>query len=153
MNDLSLDVTIFQAVSIDFWPIQKNDGEAYPACFDLHFQSGLLALTHAAMSDWVLVTPTLIRIAVPGLVNIDQFHEGLVLGGALRNVFVELRCAAIIDRGILTACAEVKKELHTLFEQPSSHGAGQEDNESDDSVLDVSGNEKLSEGQIHGKAQ
>lgn len=36
----------------------------------MHVESGLLALTHAAMSDWVLVTPRLIRIAAPGLANI-----------------------------------------------------------------------------------
>lgn len=136
MNNLILDRTIVYAGPIDFWPIQEKGGHSYPACFDLHFESGLLALTHAAMSDWVLVTPTLIRIAVPGLVNMDQFHEGLALGGALRNALVELRCAAIIDRGILTACGEVKDQLQSLSDEPdSSCGVEEEDNEFDDPVL------------------
>lgn len=136
MNNLILDRTIVYAGPIDFWPIQQKGDHSYPACFDLHFESGLLALTHAAMSDWVLVTPTLIRIAVPGLVNMDQFHEGLALGGTLRNALVELRCAAIIDRGILTACGEVKDQLQSLSEEPdSSCGVEEEDNEFDDPVL------------------
>ena len=114
MPDLILDSSILQAEARDFWPTQEKGRGALPACFDLAFGSGHLKLTHAAMPDWVLVTPELIRIAVPEIVNMQVFRGAMAIGGALRTAFVDLRCAAIVDRGILTACGEVKAELQSL---------------------------------------
>jgi len=135
MNDLILDCTIVHAGPIDFWPIQEKGRRAVPACFDLLFGSGHLRLTHAAMQDWVFVTPELIRIAVPQVVNMDLFRKGMAIGGALRAALADLRCAAIVDRGILTACGEVKHELQSLSEEPSNRGADREEIDFDDPVL------------------
>lgn len=114
MNDLILDRTIRQARPLDFWPLQAKGQVALPACVDLFFGSGLLRLKHVSMQDWFLLTPELIRIAAPTVVNIEHLHKGLAIGGVLRNALVELRCAAIIDRGIMTACLDVKNELQNL---------------------------------------
>lgn len=135
MNDLILDDSILHATPIDFWPIQEKGLAAIPACFDLAFGSGHLKLIHAPMQDFVLVTPQFVRIAIPPIVNIERLHEELVVGEPLRNALVELRFAAIIDRGILTACGEVKDQLQSLSERPNNRDAGQEDNESDDPVM------------------
>lgn len=126
MNDLILDRTITHAEALDFWPTQEKGRRAIPACVDLSFESGILKLTHAAMQDWVLVTPGHILIALPGAVSMTHFHKALAVGGALRNAFVELRCAAIADRGILTACSEVKNELRNLSEEPNHRGVARE---------------------------
>lgn len=134
MNDLILDPTIVYAGLLDFWPTQNKGHGAVPACLDLSL-SGLLRLTHAPMQDWVLVTPEFIRIAVPGIVNMDHFHRGLAVGGALRTALVGLRCAAIADRGILTASGEVRHELQGLSEGPSSRGADRGEIDYDDPVL------------------
>lgn len=135
MNDLILDRTIDSARPLDFWPTQKKGNDACPACFDLHLEPGVLALTHAAMSDWVLITPTRVRIVLPSLVNMDQLHKKLAVGGALRNVLVDLRCAAIIDRGILAACNAVKNELKTISDQASGPGTGADVVLSDDPIF------------------
>jgi hypothetical protein len=135
MYDLILDQTIVSAKPIDFWPMQQKGDHAFPACFDLHLEPGLLALTHAAMPDSMLITSTVIRIAAPGLVNMDQLHKQLAFGGALRSALVDLRRAAIFDRGIFAACSAVKNELETLSEAQSSCSAAQDRNESCDLTL------------------
>ncbi|WP_371422310.1 hypothetical protein [Tardiphaga sp.] len=128
MNDLTLDSTILQARPLDFWPLQAKGHEAFPACVVLFLGSGLLTLAHVSMSDWLLVTPKLIRIAAPNVVNIEHFQDSLAIGGALRNALIELRCAAIIDRGILAACSDVNNELQNLtyrklIQQPQHAGS------------------------------
>lgn len=135
MSDLTPDQTIVQARPLDFWPIQEKGQAALPACLDLLYGSGHLRLTYAQMEDWVLVTPELIRIAVPEVVNTDLFRSGMAAGGALRKALVDLRCAAISDRGILTACGEVTKELQRLCEQPDCRGADHVDYAFDDPVM------------------
>lgn len=114
MNDLILDSSLLQARPLDFWPIQIKGQQACPACMELFFGSGALRLTYVLMSNWFLVTPELIRIAAPTVVNIKHLHEGLAIGGTLRNALIDLRCAAIIDRGIMAACGDVKNELLKL---------------------------------------
>lgn len=114
MNDLILDRTILHARPMDFWPLQVKGEEVFPACVDLFTASGLLRLTHIAMSDWFLVTPELIRVAAPTVVNIEHLHASLATGGALRSALVELRCAAIVDRGIMAACVKLSKEMEKL---------------------------------------
>lgn len=135
MSDLIPDQTIVQARLLDFWPIQAKGRAALPPCLDLLYGSGHLRLTYAQMEDWVLVTPELIRIAVPEIANMDLFRNRMGVGGALRKALVDLRCAAIADRGILTACGEVKKTLQSLAEQPDGRGADPVDNEFDDPVM------------------
>lgn len=114
MNDLILDRTILYARPLDFWPLQAKGKEVLPACIDLFIASGLLRLTHISMSDCFLVTPELIRIAAPTVVNIEHLHASLATGGALRNALVELRCAAIVDREIMAACVKLSKEMDKL---------------------------------------
>lgn len=114
MNELILHRTILQATPLDFWPLQAKGREAFSAYIDLFFGTGVLRLAHVSMSDWLLVTPELIRIAAPTVVNIEHFHDGLAIGGALRKALIELRCAAIIDRGILAACSDVNNEMQKL---------------------------------------
>jgi hypothetical protein len=135
MNDLILDHKIIHAGPLDFWPIQEKGRGAVPACFDLLYGSGHLRLTHATMQDWVFVTPELIRITLPEVVNMTLFRKGMAIGGALRAALVDLRCAAIVDRGILSACGEVRHELQSLAEPPTSPGVDQEANEFDDPVM------------------
>lgn len=135
MTDLIPDHTIIHARSLDFWPIQEKGRAAMPACFDLLYGSGRLRLTYAEMQDWVFVTPELIRIAVPGVVNMDLFSKGMAVGGGLRKAMVDLRCAAIADRGILTACGAVRHELQSLAEPPKSGGVDEGTNEFDDPVM------------------
>ena len=114
MHDLILDSSILEAEARDFLPLQEKGRSALTPCFDFSFGTGHLKLTYATMSDWVLVTPERIRLAVPSIVNMERFRKGMAVGGALRNALVDLRCAAIIDRGILTACGEVNTELQGL---------------------------------------
>ncbi len=114
MTDLIPDHSIIHARPLDFWPIQEEGRAAIPACFELLYGSGQLRLTHTEMEDCVLVTPDLIRIAVLCVVNMERFRKGMAVGGALRNALVDLRCAAIVDRGILTACSEVNAALQGL---------------------------------------
>jgi len=135
MSELILDPTIIHAGQLSCWPIQERGRPALPACFDLALGSGLLKLTHAAMPDWVMVSTEHIRIAMPDAVNITLLREALGTGGILRSALVDLRWAAISDRGILTACGEVKKTLHSLAEQPDGRGADHDDNEFDDPVM------------------
>ena len=135
MNELTLDPTILHAGPLNCWPIQEKGRSALPACFDLTLGSGLLTLTHAAMPDWVMVSSEHIRIAMPDAVNITRLREALVTGGILRSALVDLRWAAISDRGILTACGEVKKTLQSLAEQPDGRGTDPVDNEFDDPVM------------------
>jgi hypothetical protein len=132
MNRLILDDTVVQASLPHFWPIQQMGQSAVPACLDLSFESGLLRLAHTPMQDWFVVTAAVARIAVPGLVNMDRFHTALAHGGALRNALIKLRIAAIIDRGVFAACADVKHELQLLSEQP---GVDEESCEAEDPVL------------------
>lgn len=135
MSDLIPDQTIVQARLLDFWPIQAKGRAALPPCLDLLYGSGHLRLTYAQMEDWVLVTSELIRIAVPEIANMDLFRNGMGVGGALRKALVDLRCAAIADRGILTACGEVKLELQSLCAQPDGSGGDRDDNDCDDPVM------------------
>jgi hypothetical protein len=135
MNELTLDPTILQAGPLDCWPIQEKGRSALPACFDLTLGSGLLTLTHAAMPDWVMVSTEHIRIAMPEAANITRLREALGIGGILRSALIDLRWAAISDRGILTACGEVKKTLQRLADQPDGRGADPVDNEFDDPVM------------------
>lgn len=135
MSELILDPTIIHAGPLSCWPIQERGRPAVPACFDMALGSGLLKLTHAAMPDWVMVSTEHIRIAMPDAVNITLLREALGTGGILRSALVDLRWAAISDRGILTACGEVKKTLQSLAEQPDGRGADHDDNELDDPVM------------------
>jgi hypothetical protein len=135
MPDLIPDHSIIHARPLDFWPVQEKGRAAVPACFDLLYGSGHLRLTYAEMQDWVFVTPELIRIAVPEVVNMDLFRKGMAAGGSLRKALVDLRCAAIADRGILTACGAARHELQSLAELPRSGGVAEEANELDDPVM------------------
>lgn len=135
MNELTLDPTILHAGPLNCWPIQEKGRSALPACIDLTLGSGLLKLTHAAMPDWVMVSTEHIRIAMPEAVNITLLREALGSGGILRSALVDLRWAAISDRGILTACGEVKKTLQSFAEQPDGRGADHDDKEFDDPVM------------------
>ena len=135
MNELTLDSTIIYAGPLNCWPIQEKGRSALPACFDLTLGSGLLTLTHAAMPDWVMVSTEHIRIAMPEAVNLTRLREALGTGGILHSALVDLRWAAISDRGILTACGEVKKTLQSLAEQPDGRGADPVDDEFDDPVM------------------
>jgi len=134
MTDLIPDHSIIHARSLDFWPIQEKGRAAIPACFELLYGSGHLRLTYAEMQDWVFVTPELIRIAVPEVANMDLFRKAIAAGGVLRKTLVDLRCAALADRGVLTACGEVRHELQSLVEPPNST-ADHEDNDFDDPVM------------------
>ena len=134
MNELTIDTTVLHAGPLNCWPIQEKGHSALPACFDLTLGSGLLTLTHAAMPDWVLVSTEHIRIAMPDAVNITLLRKALDTGGTLRSALIDLRWAAISDRGILTACGEVKKTLQSLAEQPDGSGVDRDDNEFDDPV-------------------
>jgi len=135
MNDLAFDPSIVHAKLRDFWPIQRVGQIASPAYLELSFGSGLLKLTHISMTDWVLVTPDFARIIAPGLTNMIRFQLGLGLGGALRNAFVELRCAGIIDRGIFSACQNVRDELELLLDHPSCRPVHQGNDEASGSQL------------------
>ncbi len=135
MNELILDSTILHAGQLSCWPIQERGRPPLPACFDLALGSGLLKLTHAAMPDWVMVSTEHIRIAVPDAVNITLLRKALGTGGVLRSALVDLRWAAISDRGLLTACGEVWKKLQSLAEQPDGRGAERDDNKFDDPVM------------------
>ena len=124
MDDLILDRTIRNAGAIDFRSIPGTGLSLdLTACLDLFYGTGLLGLTHVAMESWVVVTPELVRIAVPEALNVNLFREGLAVGGALRNALVELRCAAIVDRGTLAACCDVNSKLQSLTEQESIRSA------------------------------
>lgn len=135
MNEITLDHTILQAGPLNCWPIQEKGRSALPACFDLSLRSGLLKLTHAAMPDWVMVSTEHICIAMPESVNITLLRAALGTGGILRSALVDLRWAAISDRGILTACGEVKKTLQSLAGQPDGRGVDRDDDELDDPVM------------------
>ena len=136
MNDLTFDHTILHATAVDLWPIQKKGCPSLPACFELAYGSGLLKLIHAAMPDWLIVTPEHIRIAAPEAMNMTLFREELAVGGALRAALVNLRCAAIVDRGTLAECIKVRQALQSLAEQqPVGRSLEEEDHEFDDPVM------------------
>jgi hypothetical protein len=135
MSELILDPTVLHVGPLNCWPIQEKGRSALPACIDLTLGSGLLKLTHAAMPDWVMVSTEHIRIAMPDAVNITLLRKALDTGGTLRSALVDLRWAAISDRGILTACGEVKKTLQSFVEQPDSCGTDHDDAEFDDPVM------------------
>ena len=131
MDDLILDRTIRNAGAIDFRSIPGTGLSLdLTACLDLFYGTGLLGLTHVAMESWVVVTPELVRIAVPEALNVNLFREGLAVGGALRNALVELRCAAIVDRGTLAACCDVNSKLQSLTEQESIRSADRDGSKS-----------------------
>ncbi|KQT12620.1 MULTISPECIES: hypothetical protein [Bradyrhizobium] len=135
MSELILDPTVIHAEQRDCWPIQERGRPALPPCFDLALGSGLLKLTHAAMPEWVTVSTEHVRIAMPDAVNITLLRKALGTGGVLRSALVDLRWAAISDRGILTACGEVKKQLQSLAEQPGRRGTDHDDAEFHDPVM------------------
>lgn len=114
MPDLTIDSSILEAAARDFLPLQEKGDSALTPCLDLWFGTGSLNLAYAEMPDRVLVTPERILIAIPWVVNMERFRKGMAVGGALRNALVDLRCAAIIDGGILTACGAVNAELQDL---------------------------------------
>lgn len=135
MNELTLDPTVLHVGPLSCWPIQERGRPALPACFDLALGSGLLKLTHAAMPDWVTVSTEHVRIAMPDAVNVTLLRKALGTGGVLRSALVDLRWAAISDRGILTACGQVKKQLQSLAEQQDDRGTDHDDNEFDEPVM------------------
>ena len=136
MNDLILDHTILQATVFDLWPIQQKGGPSLPACIELAYGSGLFKLIHAAMPDWLMVTPEHIRIAAPEAMNMTLFRKELAVGGSLRSALVNLRCAAIVDRGILAECVKVRQALQSLAgQQPVGRALEDEDHDFDNPVM------------------
>lgn len=135
MKELILDHTILRAAPIDLWPIQQKGHDAIPASFDLLFESGLLQLGHTPVRDWALLTPQSVRIVVPTIIDIGELHKSLAAGGALRDAFVKLRCAAILDRGILTACSQVQSELGNLCKEMRKRWAYQAASDFEDPTL------------------
>ncbi len=136
MNTLTIDPTILHATAFDLWPIQQKGCPSLPACFELAYGSGLLKLIYTAMPDWLTVTPEHIRIALPEAMNMTLLRKELAVGGALRSALLNLRCAAIVDRGILAECVKVRESLQRFAEQhPVRRGLKEENDDFDDPVM------------------
>jgi hypothetical protein len=63
-----------------------------------------------------VVMPEYVRFDARGPLAPDVLRRDLAVGGALRKLIVELRCAALIDRGLLTACQAFSSKLESLVE-------------------------------------
>lgn len=89
-------------------------------CLDFYFESGLLEPVHVSIVDPYAIFPKHARFDVHGPFDPDILRRDLAVGGALGNLLVELRRAALIDRGLLAACEACSIRLESLIENGES---------------------------------
>ena len=113
---LVIDDSIEQARTTLVWI--KQHGDSKP-CLELSFESGILKLIHAPILHLFVITHESVRFEVSGALDPSNLRAGLVPGADLRRSIDEVRCAALIDRAVLTACRNFTATLDTMYSRSS----------------------------------
>jgi hypothetical protein len=116
MHDLNIHCSIEDAEWPDFVALYgDDDASSEIPCLDFYFISGLLELVHVPMVEAYVIFPEHARFDMRGPFDPDILRRDLAVGGAVRNLLVELRRAALIDRGLLAACEACSTRLDILI--------------------------------------
>jgi hypothetical protein len=81
-------------------------------CLDFYFEFGLPKLVHVSIVEPYVIFPKYARF--------DILRRDLAVGSTIRKLLVELRGAALVDRGMLAACEACSTRLESLIENVES---------------------------------
>ena len=111
---LIIDNSIQNAQTCFVW-FERTGEPSLKPCLRLSFEAGILTLTHETILNTFEVSPESVRFKISDALDPRNLRAGLALGGDLRPLIDEVRCAALSDRDLLTACRNVSAKLDTMY--------------------------------------
>jgi hypothetical protein len=114
MKKLSIDNSIQDAQANLVW-FEQLGKPALKPCLELSFETGILKLTYEQILNPFEITHESVRFEVSEELTPSNLRAGLAVGGDLRLLIDEVRCAALIDCDLLTACRTFCTKLDTMY--------------------------------------
>lgn len=109
---LTIDPSIKHARSPIRW-VERPCG--YKPCLELSLDSAILRLVDARITTPFVVTSETVSFEILGQLDSSKLRADLVDGADLKNMIDEVRCGALIDRGVLTSCRRLSDALEALY--------------------------------------